>query len=905
IAVFWGPNVDTAVTAPGAIDQFFTDITKSRYYDLLTEYSTAGITSSTGASSNQSIQRGVFDGSFTITPSVCNTAPPATCTINDTQIQAELRNQINAAQLPTPVADAQGNVNSFYIIYFPPGVSITVGSPPVGSCVQGGFCAYHSNTPNTLAPRLVPYGVLPDFGPTSGCTRGCGGGTIFQNVTAVTSHELSEAVTDALVGSAIDFAPPLAWYDPDPAANPLAEIGDICTAQDVIVQAGANSYAVQTEFSNVQNDCVGAPPTFNLSTPPAIAQNISATLTLTIQSSVNASALAGYVGTVHFTSSDALAVLPTDYSFTASDAGTHAFPVTLKTLGSQTITASDVRSGGFTGTATVTVSNAPDLTILKTHSGAFVQGQFGDYSIVVSNSGALSTSGTVTVTDALPSGLTATQMTGTGWTCTLATLTCTRSDALAPTASYPPLSLAVNVAANAPSSVTNVATVSGGSETNTANNTAQDITAINPPPVPDLNVNKFHAGTFFQGQTDATYTLLVFNTGGAPTTGTVTVTDTLPAGLLATAIAGTGWSCDLPTLTCTRSDALVASAGISYPPISVTVNIAPDAAANVNNKATVSGGGETNTSNDTSIDATVIQPALIDLAVVTSHAFNFVQGQKGAVFAIRIDNVGNTPSAGTVTVVDTLPTGLTATDISGIGWNCTLATTTCTRSDSLPGANSYPAIFVTVDVAANAPGIVVNKITLSGGADGNAANNTASDTTIINPPLFMVLGSSAASVSAGQSGVFTFTVSATPAVGTVTFSCSGLPAQAACNFNPTSTSLPSTSVVLNISTTARAASVGGFLRPSSAPLAPLMPVLLVSTIMAAISYLQRKKIRVAFAIAGLALVLVVAGCGGGGSGSTPNVQGTTGTPAGTYAITITATGANSLTATQTVSLTVK
>ena len=40
------------------------------------------------------------------------------------------------------------------------------------------------------------------------------------------------------------------------------------------------------------------------------------------------------------------------------------------------------------------------------------------------------------------------------------------------------MTLTVNVAANAPSSVTNTASVSGGGETNTANNTASDPTVV-------------------------------------------------------------------------------------------------------------------------------------------------------------------------------------------------------------------------------------------------------------------------------------------------------------------------------------------------------------------------------------------------------------------------------------------
>jgi hypothetical protein len=59
---------------------------------------------------------------------------------------------------------------------------------------------------------------------------------------------------------------------------------------------------------------------------------------------------AGYTGTVHFTSSDAKAGLPANYTFTAADAGTHTFSATLKTAGTQSITATDTTTAGITGT---------------------------------------------------------------------------------------------------------------------------------------------------------------------------------------------------------------------------------------------------------------------------------------------------------------------------------------------------------------------------------------------------------------------------------------------------------------------------------------------------------------------------------------------------------------------------
>src|SRR5947199_142266 len=49
----------------------------------------------------------------------------------------------------------------------------------------------------------------------------------------------------------------------------------------------------------------------------------------------------GYSGTVHVTSSDGQGALPADYSFTASDNGSHSFNATLETAGSQSLTVAD------------------------------------------------------------------------------------------------------------------------------------------------------------------------------------------------------------------------------------------------------------------------------------------------------------------------------------------------------------------------------------------------------------------------------------------------------------------------------------------------------------------------------------------------------------------------------------
>src|SRR5579859_5838561 len=59
-----------------------------------------------------------------------------------------------------------------------------------------------------------------------------------------------------------------------------------------------------------------------------------------------------------FTSSDVQAGLPANYTFVAGDNGVHVFSVTLKTAGSQTVTATDTATGSITGTS-AGVSTSP------------------------------------------------------------------------------------------------------------------------------------------------------------------------------------------------------------------------------------------------------------------------------------------------------------------------------------------------------------------------------------------------------------------------------------------------------------------------------------------------------------------------------------------------------------------
>lgn len=127
--------------------------------------------------------------------------------------------------------------------------------------------------------------------------------------------------------------------------------------------------------------------------------------------------------------------------------------------------------------------------------------------------------------------------------------------------------------------------------------------------VPDMAVKSSHSDPFTKGQTGATYSVTVSNVGSGPSNGTVTVEDTVPTGLSATGFVGDGWSCKIGigAPNCSRSDVL--AAGAAYPVITLTVNVGNSAQSSVTNVVVVSGGGETNTGNDTDSDLTTINPA--------------------------------------------------------------------------------------------------------------------------------------------------------------------------------------------------------------------------------------------------------------------------------------------------------
>lgn len=248
---------------------------------------------------------------------------------------------------------------------------------------------------------------------------------------------------------------------------------------------------------------------------------------------------------------------------------------------------SDLSTPGDQPARVITVG--ADLKVTKTHDKDFPVNAEGEFQIVVENQGPAQSSGLITVTDTLPSGpgFTGVSASGTGWSCTVSglTVTCTRNDVLAVGASYP--EIIVKATASNKGTFNNIATVSGGSE---GSDTLTDNSSTDPFNVVGVNLTiaKTHSSDFKINQS-SNFTIIVTNSGGETAMGTVTVTDTLPANMTVNSLTGTGWTCNIATVSCTNTTSV--TAGNSYPPL--TLAITPTATGTFINTVSVSGGGET------------------------------------------------------------------------------------------------------------------------------------------------------------------------------------------------------------------------------------------------------------------------------------------------------------------------
>jgi Pro-kumamolisin, activation domain/Bacterial Ig-like domain (group 3) len=170
--------------------------------------------------------------------------------------------------------------------------------------------------------------------------------------------------------------------------------------------------------------------------------------------------------------------------------------------------------------------------------------------------------------------------------------------------------------------------------------------------------------------------------------------------------------------------------------------------------------------------------------------------------------------------------------------------------------------------------------------DGNYASATSAPFAFnLQPDFILSASNDVIGISLGSSTTMALFIDQLDGFsGTVSFSCSGLPAESTCSFSPASIKGSGNSI-LTISTTAPKADLNDSSRPLQlwfASGAGLASICLLGVPM------KRRRMRNIVGMFAFAIVLGSLGCGGGGSSSSPVVTHDPGTKTGIYTVTVNA-----------------
>lgn len=128
-----------------------------------------------------------------------------------------------------------------------------------------------------------------------------------------------------------------------------------------------------------------------------------------------------------------------------------------------------------------------------------------------------------------------------------------------------------------------------------------------------------------------------------------------------------------------------------------------------------------------------IPGAAPDVSVALTHnPSQFTENNTVGTFTATPSNVGSVDTSGPVTVMTTLPAGITPTGGSGTGWSCTVSgqVVTCTSNDVIPAGMSGNPITIATATGSGIAGSVLTATTqISGGGEPAIfnGNNSASD----------------------------------------------------------------------------------------------------------------------------------------------------------------------------------
>lgn len=324
------------------LDSFLKDITGGAYLDALRR---AGYGVGHGTAS-----AGVFDDTSLATNAV----------ITDASIQERLQADISKGLLSSPDA------NRLYLVYVEPNVAIDLGAGQ--GTTQQGILGYHGAFAGHDAAgqaTTLRYAVIAYPGGSVGNSRL--GTTAIDQLTAVTSHELAEAVTDPDV-----TFDQLGWYDPS-----RGEIADV-TENNPNSRVRLDGYLVQEVAS--QNDQLlpifpsssqpPSPTATTLTAPALIQAGQAVTFTVSVSPSGGSGVPSGTVTFEEGTKVLATATLDAN--------GQATFTTTALPVGSHSVSVIYSGDGSFAGntSAAVTVQVTQPPSPYETVAVSYLTGGF-------------------------------------------------------------------------------------------------------------------------------------------------------------------------------------------------------------------------------------------------------------------------------------------------------------------------------------------------------------------------------------------------------------------------------------------------------------------------------------------------------------------------------------------------
>jgi hypothetical protein len=314
--------------------------------------------------------------------------PPGTITATTGTSQSVTVGKVFPISLAVLVKDAGGNpVDAGITVTFTAPASSASGAFTGGSITAtvttngSGIATAPVFTANMIAGAFIVVGTapgvatparfnltnLPDVPATLTISAGSGQSapitTAFATALAV---QITDANRNPIRDLAVVFTAPASgasgtFAGGSTMATVSTNASGIATAPSFTASGAVGAYLVTAAATGVRpasfalTNLAGPADHLALAAPASIQQRTSFTLTITA-SDASGSTATGYTGIVHITSSDAQAILPADAALTN---GVGAFVVTLRSVGSQHITATDRTILSITGGVTVNVSDPP------------------------------------------------------------------------------------------------------------------------------------------------------------------------------------------------------------------------------------------------------------------------------------------------------------------------------------------------------------------------------------------------------------------------------------------------------------------------------------------------------------------------------------------------------------------